>query len=301
MKRKHAKNISRLMALAMMLIMTVSMLPGCGKDTGGNSGSANQEASFIINEADSGDVRRLDEENFSITLGHSYAWDYETISYDGNDGIVIFNPATRAASPLDDEGYPLYDGNIMTVFAFSKGDTSYEDHPHYTELGEDDEYTYVAEFPTDVRFDPENQEAMEEYRSVFREVIYDSGWFCLAEDDTADFGTAKNLSVRTDGDMKTISTDDYELTLSHGDTWDYAYCGNGALDIFNVNARDNGEQGTLAYLVITDDEGVAEEAVIIGETDGGYVVAEFPDDFWCDDENMADYMAVHDEIESLDE
>ena len=65
-----------------------------------------------------------------------------------------------------------FGGDLVTIRAFASGDTEYKDFPSYAMAGYLEKYgkTFVAIFPTDVRFNPDDEGQMVLYNSLLEHV-----------------------------------------------------------------------------------------------------------------------------------
>ncbi len=103
-------------------------------------------------------VKIVDTDHFTLTLPLGGTWDYD---YDSKTSITFYNIAGREA----DCG-----GRLFSLVAYEPDDTSYENLPHYSVVGEAGGKVYVAEYPSDVQADIEVEEHMEQYQTVYAEV-----------------------------------------------------------------------------------------------------------------------------------
>ncbi len=105
-----------------------------------------------------GDEKLLDTDYFRITLSHGSSWDY---TVDSKTSITIYNIAAREAN---------CGGRLVSIVAYDTGDKSYETLPSYGVIGEKNGKMYIAEYPSDVQFDPADEKSMEDYQAVYEEV-----------------------------------------------------------------------------------------------------------------------------------
>ena len=106
--------------------------------------SAEYDIASNLRLAGGGDEKAIDTDYFTITLTHGSSWDY---TVDSKTSITIYNVAAREANCGD-----------------------YEMLPSYGIIGEKDGKMYIAEYPSDVQFDPSDEKAMEDYQAVYEEV-----------------------------------------------------------------------------------------------------------------------------------
>lgn len=105
-----------------------------------------------------GDKKTVDTDHFTITLTHESTWDCER---GNNTSIIFYNIAGREAG---------CGGRLLSLIAYEQGDKTYEQHPHYCVVGEKGSKVYVAEFPSDVQADIENEQNMKDYMDVYAEI-----------------------------------------------------------------------------------------------------------------------------------
>jgi predicted small lipoprotein YifL len=167
MTRKTKTIIAIMMSLTLMIAMTA-----CGsKDESAEepaSDSRTEEQTATDETADDYDiaanlkimgdpkgVKIIDTDHFTLTLPLGGTWDYD---YDSKTSITIYNIAGREA----DCG-----GKLMSLVLYDPTDQSYNDLPHACVAGETIDGIYVAEFPSDVQADIENEENMQQYQDVY--------------------------------------------------------------------------------------------------------------------------------------
>ena len=112
-----------------------------------------------------GDEKLLDTDYFRITLPCGPSWDY---TVDSKTSITIYNIASKEA----DCG-----GRLVSIIAYDADDKEYEVLPSYSVIGEKGGKVYIAEYPTDVQFNMDDEQATEDYKAVYDEVnkIRDGG------------------------------------------------------------------------------------------------------------------------------
>ena len=98
--------------------------------------------------------------DFLLIMPNNDKWGYEK---DSAGNLDIYLKAAR------DDGY---DGNLVTIMAFDPEDTSYEDFPSYSVAGKGQNVnkTFVALFPTDVRYNFEDEQQAADYNELFDHV-----------------------------------------------------------------------------------------------------------------------------------
>lgn len=85
-------------------------------------------------------------------------WDWEKTS---NEAVCIYYTPARNAG---------YGGDLVTIKAYDLGDTSYQDLPAWAWAGADSQKTYIAIFPTDLRYDPSSSAQKQEYTELLEYV-----------------------------------------------------------------------------------------------------------------------------------
>lgn len=168
--KKLNKIVCLLMALVLMIAMTA-----CGskkdsaKEPTADTHTEDQDAADETSDdydiaanlklmGDPEGVKIVDTDHFTLTLPLGSTWDYD---YDSKTSITFYNIAGREA----DCG-----GRLFSLVAYEPDDTSYENLPHYSVVGEAGGKVYVAEYPSDVQADMENEEHMKQYETVYAEV-----------------------------------------------------------------------------------------------------------------------------------
>ena len=156
--KKHIKLLSLVMALIFALAMTA-----CGaKDAQTEEPAPEEEAYDIctgLTETVNDDgSKTVETEYFTLTLPLGDTWAYEQ---DSETSITFYNIAGREA----DCG-----GRLMSLILYNPTDMSYNELPHACVAGETIDGIYIAEFPSDVQADIEDEQHMEEYQTVYAEV-----------------------------------------------------------------------------------------------------------------------------------
>lgn len=105
---------------------------------------------------ESGSELLLYGNDFLLIMPNNDDWGYEQTA---PNSLLIYDKEGR------EDGYS---GDLVTIMAFDPSDTSYEEFPSYTiaGTGKNVNKTFIAMFPTDVRFDPNDQEDAEEYMAL---------------------------------------------------------------------------------------------------------------------------------------
>lgn len=116
-------------------------------------GSGFHIASNIKFTPDGGD-KVLETDHFSLQFPAYIDWDYKVV--DNTTLDIIYTPAAKSG----------FGGNVVTIMAYDWGDNSYEDFPDWSVAGSDADKKYIAVFPTDVRFDPNDSTQQKEYQEL---------------------------------------------------------------------------------------------------------------------------------------
>ena len=95
--------------------------------------------------------------DFLLIMPDNDSWGYEQTS---KTTVEIYLKSAREAG---------YGGNLVTIMAFDPEDTSYENFPDYSVAGHGQNCgkTFVALFPTDVQFDPQDSEQEAAYQDLY--------------------------------------------------------------------------------------------------------------------------------------
>ena len=122
----------------------------------------------------------------------------------------------------------------------------------------------------------------------------------------ADYDIAAGLKLKNKGDIKTLSTDHFTMTLSRGKSWDAKVNSKTSITIYNSALYEANRGGKLVTILAydADDESydVLPEYNIIGENGGKVYIAAYPSDMQYESSNkktVADYLAVFDEVSRL--
>ena len=170
MTRKMKTIVAILMSLTLFIAMTAcgskeEQADKAASDTQTEEQAATDEtadeydiAANLKMMGDPEGVKIVDTDHFTLTLPLGGTWDYD---YDSKTQITFYNIAGREA----DCG-----GRLFSLVAYEPDDTSYENLPHYSVVGEAGGKVYVAEYPSDVQADIEVEEHMEQYQTVYAEV-----------------------------------------------------------------------------------------------------------------------------------
>lgn len=98
----------------------------------------------------------LETDYFTMYLPGDISWEYEVIS---NTSIgIYYTPAKEAG----------YGGHVVTIMAYDWGDNDYEDFPSWSVAGLSSEKKFIALYPTDVQFDPQDSTQSVEYGRLLK-------------------------------------------------------------------------------------------------------------------------------------
>jgi len=180
--RKYIK----LLLLTGLMLMTAAAFAACDSDT-------NEKSTVDTTEAQTTEATEATEATEqTTTAGESGDYDImegsrlvengsELLLY-GNDFMIIMpndddwkyekTSDTSMSIYLEDAREDGYDGNLVTIMAFDPEDTSYEQFPDYAVAGHGKNVnkTFIALFPTDVQFNPQDPDQAEDYQELFSHV-----------------------------------------------------------------------------------------------------------------------------------
>lgn len=109
---------------------------------------------------ENGSMLLLYGNGFVLTMPNNDNWGYEQIS-----------PTTLSIYEKDarEDGF---EGDLVNIMAFDPSDKSYEVYPDYTVAGTSKNLNkkFIAQFPSDVRFDPNNPDQEADYSELFDHV-----------------------------------------------------------------------------------------------------------------------------------
>ena len=114
-----------------------------------------------------------------------------------------------------------------------------------------------------------------------------------------DFDIASGLNIKEKDGVKTLKTEHFTLTLTHGKSWDVKVNSKRSMTVYN-NALGKAKHGgklvtILAYDAGDDSYDVIPEYNVIGTSNGRKYIAAFPTDVQFDEsdkKSYSDYMAV---------
>ena len=121
-----------------------------------------------------------------------------------------------------------------------------------------------------------------------------------------DYDIAANLKLKDKDGVKTLSTDHFTMTLSHGKSWDAKVNGKTSITLYNTALYEANHGGKLVTILAYDagDESydVLPEYNVIGERGGKVYIAAYPTDLQYDSNDkkaVANYLAVFEEVSRL--
>ena len=120
--------------------------------------NADYDIASNLKQEDIGDEKLIDTDYLTIKLTHGSSWDY---TIDSKTSITIYNIAANEAN---------FGGRLVSIVAYDLDDKRYEMLPIYNIIGEKNGRVYIAEYPSDVQFDPSDEQAAADYQAVFKEV-----------------------------------------------------------------------------------------------------------------------------------
>lgn len=122
----------------------------------------------------------------------------------------------------------------------------------------------------------------------------------------SDYDIAAGLKLKEKDGIKTLKTDHFILTLTHGDSWDAKVNSRNSITFYNIAGREAGCGGRLFSLIAYEPNDKDYENLpsysVVGEKDGKAYVAEYPSDVQADvesEENMQLYMDTYDEVNKI--
>lgn len=168
-------NIRKLL-LAGLITTMVFAFAGCsGSDSGEKSATENTNAPTEATEtsetteatADDYDIldgfNLVEKDDITLLYGNGFVltmpdddWGYEQTS---PTVLQIYSKDAR------EDGY---EGHLVSIMAFDPDDTSYEDFPAYSVAGRGKtvDKVFIALFPTDVQFNPDDPDQAEDYNEL---------------------------------------------------------------------------------------------------------------------------------------
>lgn len=96
----------------------------------------------------------INSDHISMAIPSQYPTQLQ--QYDARSFGILYTPAWADG----------FGGQLITIQVYPTGDNSYTEAPSYALIGEADGLQYVAFFPTDVQFDPDDPTQAQEYRAL---------------------------------------------------------------------------------------------------------------------------------------
>ena len=128
----------------------------------------------------------------------------------------------------------------------------------------------------------------------------------VAPEANADYDIAAGLKLKDKDGVKTLSTNHFTLTLTHGKSWDAKVNSKTSITIYNTALYEANHGGKLVTILAYDagDENydILPEYNVIGERGGKVYIAAYPTDMQYDSSDkkaVANYMAVFEEVSRL--
>ena len=123
-----------------------------------------------------------------------------------------------------------------------------------------------------------------------------------------DYDISSGIKLKEKDGVKTLKTDHFTLTLSHGKSWDAKVNSKRSITIYN-KALNKAKRGGKLVTILAYDAGdksyeVLPEYNIIGTSNDQVYIAAFPTDVQFDEgdkKSYADYQAVFEEVSKLKE
>ena len=161
----------RKLLMAGLIAVMVFAFAGCtsGEDKSIESDTTTESTESATTEAtddydilagselyESGSELLLYGNDFLLIMPNNDKWGYEKSS---NDCMEIYLKSARNAN---------LGGNLVSIMAFDPEDTSYENFPDYAVAGtgQNVNKTFIALFPTDVQFDPQDTQMEADYNEL---------------------------------------------------------------------------------------------------------------------------------------
>ncbi|MGX8774406.1 MAG: hypothetical protein ACSW8G_05045 [Bacillota bacterium] len=156
--------------LVTVMIFAFAGCTGSGSDEENTETTEAQttEATETTQAADDYDIMANSELKDGLLYGNDFllimpdndTWGYEQTS---NTSVEIYLKSAR------EDGFG---GDLVTIMAFDPDDTSYEEFPSYevAGFGKNVNKRFIALFPTDVRYNPEDSEQEAAYRNLYTHV-----------------------------------------------------------------------------------------------------------------------------------
>ena len=170
----------RKLLLAGLIGAMVFAFAGCGGSDTSKSTTESTETEAPTTEATETTTEAT--EDYDIMKGSELKANGSELLLYGNDFLLIMpndddwgyeqTSPTSLSIYLEDAKEDGYGGNLVTIMAFDPEDTSYEDFPDYTVagVGANTGKTFIALFPTDVQYNPQDDDQAEDYNELLTHV-----------------------------------------------------------------------------------------------------------------------------------
>ncbi len=172
-------NIRKLLLAGVITIMVFGFAGCSDSDSGEKSATENTNASTEATETAETDGTATDD--YDILDGFNLV--------EKDDITLLYGNGFVLTMPDDDWGYEQtsptclqiyskdaredgYEGHLVSIMAFDPDDTSYEEFPEYSVAGRGKtvDKVFVALFPTDVQYNPDDPDQAEDYNELFTHV-----------------------------------------------------------------------------------------------------------------------------------
>ena len=173
-------NLLKLLLTSVISFCMIFAFAGCGGNSGSSSDEETTETETTaateeteaasgdyditqgITIAEDGDFAVLTGNGFTLSMPNTGTWSYQAVNNDTPSLEIYYMPADEAG----------YGGRLVTLMAMDLDDTTYEQYPSYAIAGESEALgkRFIALFPTDVQFDPNDETQGSEYMDLLHYV-----------------------------------------------------------------------------------------------------------------------------------
>ena len=173
-------DIKKLLFAGLIMVMVFAFAGCTGSDSGDKSTTESTNAPTEATETtDATDEAAADD--YDIMDGFNLVEQDDLTLLYGN-GLVLTMPdddwGYEQTSPTcleiysEDAREDGYEGHLVSIMAFDPEDTSYEDFPAYSVAGRGKtvDKVFIALFPTDVQFNPDDPDQAEDYNELHNHV-----------------------------------------------------------------------------------------------------------------------------------
>ena len=157
------ETIKKLLMAGLVTVM-IFAFAACGETGGGDEETTTEPAETPTTEATEATTEAVDDydimANSELEDGLLYGNDFLLVMPDDDTWGYEQTSKTSVEIYLKSAREDGYGGNLVTIMAFDPEDTSYEDFPDYSiaGYGKNVDKRFIALFPTDVQFNPEDPE-----------------------------------------------------------------------------------------------------------------------------------------------